>query len=127
MRKVLVIVLLLLILVAVNIIGYIWGRVDYIDYADQEMYDIAYEKYQEHIFELAIDSTLFMPVVIEDYNDSLRSYRWAAVTPDGDTVGLEVSVAKSREIEPKLIQFGKPEEMILLDNTKHSKKEWTKK
>ncbi len=91
---------------------------------DQEMYNIAYKMYQEYLFELAIDSTLFMPVIIKGLDDSTRVYRWTAVTPNGDTTGVEVTVAKSREIEPRLIQFGKPEAMILLDNTKHSKKEW---
>ncbi len=124
MRKVLVIVLLLLILVAVTTVGYMRGRVDY---SDQEMYDMACGMYQEHLFEFAIDGTLFMPVVTRNIDDSTKVYRWAAVTPKGDTTGIDVTVARSRKIEPELTLFGPAKAVMALVGTERSKEEWIKK
>lgn len=121
MRKVLVIVLLSLILAADIIFCYIRGC-DRRNFTDREMYGTACLMYSEHLFEFAIDSTLFMPVAINDIDDSTRIYRWAAVIPNGDTTGVEVTFTRSRNIEPVLTVFGPTRALLAIVGTKYSKK-----
>ncbi len=119
MRKILVAIIVGLVVTGCNVHkGY---------NTDKEMYDIACGMYQEHLFEFGIDSTLFMPVVIKDLDDSTKVYRWAAVTPNGDTTGFDVKVARSREIEPEFTLFGPAKAAMALPGTERSKEGWFKK
>ncbi len=68
-----------------------------------EMFEAAYDTYQDCIIELGIDSTLFMPPICKVGQDSLMSYKWVALNPKGETLGIEVQVAKSRAIEPEMV------------------------
>ena len=88
---------------------------------EAEMFKAAYEMYQDYLFEYGIDSTLFMPAIIEVRQDSLRSYKWLAVIPNGDTVGVEVIAAKSRVIKPEMILTGNNDAWIFFLGTKDAK------
>ena len=73
---------------------------------EAEMFRVAHDMYIDWLFNIGLDTTSFMPPIIETCQDSLKNYKWFALSPNGDTVGVEVTVAKSRAIKPELIMFG---------------------
>ncbi len=97
MRKILPIIVIVICVVLVGC-GFREGT-----RTNDEMFAAAYDIYQDCIIELGIDSTLFMPPICRAGQDSLMSYKWVALSPKGDTLGIEVQVAKSKAIEPEMI------------------------
>jgi hypothetical protein len=88
---------------------------------EKEMFDEAHEALQDWIWELAIDSTLFMPTIVKVNGDSLRSYEWIGLSPNGDTVGIEVLVPGHRSAKPEVHMIGPDDAWTELVGTRWKK------
>lgn len=74
--------------------------------SDRAMYKAAYNVFQDYVIEYRIDSTLFESPVIEDWQDSLKSYKWLSTNSEGDTLGVQVLVKKRHGLKPEMILIG---------------------
>lgn len=76
------------------------------DRTNAEMFKLADEAFFDYIWELAIDQSRFAEPIIEAHPNGIKSYKWLAIGSENNPVGVELYVAKSKKIEPELIQIG---------------------
>jgi hypothetical protein len=74
--------------------------------SDATMRKAANAVFQDYVIEYRIDSTLFGSPIIEDYQDSLKSYKWLARNSQGDTVGVQVLVKRKHGLKSEMILVG---------------------
>lgn len=114
--------LLFIVTGVVFIIGCIFSTFE--DYrSDEEMSVVANEAFDDYLFELAIDRSLFSIVETNITQNGIKYFKWLANDSLGHKVSVEITVSRERNVEPGWTITGSVDDWDSFVGTKHKRME----